>query len=176
MFINFVKEHKINILLFILCIVVAIGSYVYGKNNGYKDGYNKGYAVALESITPVEKPKSDTVQTAVAIKTETETTVKPKTKQNKADVVVNTTPPVIHASVNGKKYDFKPQSEYLNTEVKTTGVINVKVPERKYTFGIGYGKDKKVSYMLKVPVKNAIGVWVAGSNKNNVMGGLSVSF
>lgn len=176
MFINFVKQHKINILLFILCIVIAIGSYVYGKNNGYKDGYEHGYAVALESITPIEKPKSDTVQTAVAIKTETETHVKPKTSEKQEDVVIKTTPPVIHASVNGKKYDFKTQSEYLNTEIKTTGVINVNLPERKNVFGIGYGKDRKVSYMLKVPVKNAIGVWVAGSNKNNVMGGVSISF
>lgn len=169
-------KNKKNITIIIIVIVISIAMFYLGKNNGYKTGYDTGYAAALESITPIEKPKSDTVQTAVAIKTETETTVKPKTKQDKADVVVNTTPPVIHASVNGKKYDFKPQSEYLNTEVKTTGVINVKVPERKYTFGIGYGKDRKVSYMLKVPVKDAVGIWVAGSGKKNVMGGLSVSF
>lgn len=170
------KDFKIQIFLIVLAIVGIICGYFVGKNTGYKNGYEHGYAHALESITPVEKPKEDTVQTAVAIKTETETHVKPKTSEKQADVVVNTAPPVIHASVNGKKYDFKPKSEYLDTTVKTTGVINVKVPERKYAFGIGYGKDRKVSYMLKVPVKNAIGVWVAGSNKNNVMGGISISF
>lgn len=170
------KDFKIEIFLIVLAIVGTICGYFVGKNTGYKNGYDIGYAHALESITQVEKPKQDTVQTAVAIKTETETHVKPKTSEKQADVVVNTAPPVIHASVNGKKYDFKPKSEYLDTTVKTTGVINVKVPERKYTFGIGYGKDRKVSYMLKVPVKNAIGVWVAGSNKNNVMGGVSISF
>lgn len=170
------KDFKIEIFLIVLAIVGTICGYFVGKNTGYKNGYDAGYANALESVTPVEKPKEDTVQTAVAIKTETETHVKPKTSEKQADVVVNTAPPVIHASVNGKKYDFKPKSEYLDTTVKTTGVINVKVPERKYTFGVGYGKDKKVSYMLKVPVKNAIGVWVAGSNKNNVMGGISISF
>ena len=170
------RDFKIEIFLIVLAIIGIICGYFVGKNTGYKNGYDTGYANALESITPVEKPKPDTVQVATAIKTETETHVKPKTSEKQADVVVNTAPPVIHASVNGKKYDFKPKSEYLDTTVKTTGVINVKVPERKYTFGIGYGKDRKVSYMLKVPVKNAVGVWVAGSNKNNVMGGLSISF
>ena len=61
--------------------------------------------------------------------------------------------------------------------MKTTGVISVRVPERRWVAGIGYGKDRKVSYMLKAPIgKSAVGVWVAGSGKKNFMGGLSVSF
>lgn len=170
------KDFKIEIFLIVLAIVGIICGYFVGKNTGYKNGYERGYAVALESVTPVEKPKQDTVQTAVAITTETQTTVRPKTKQDKAEVVVNTTPPKIVASVNGKKYDFKPQNEVLDTTIKTTGVINVKVPERKNVFGIGYSKERKMAYMLKVPVKNAVGVWVAGTGKNNFMGGVSISF
>lgn len=170
-----------NTILKYIAIAVAITAigYIYGErryNNGYKVGYDIGYADAMETVQVPIEVKPDTVQTVATVQTVTETVVRPKTKPDEPSVVIKTKEPEIVASVNGKKYDFKPTHELLETGIKTTGVISVKVPERKYSFGIGYGKDKKVSYMLKVPVKNAVGLWVAGSGKKNFMGGVSISF
>ena len=121
--------------------------------------------------------KQDTVQVGTSVSTCTETYVKPKQSKEAPSVVIKTEEPKIIATVNGKKYDFKPQSEVLDTTVKTTGVINVRIPERRWVAGIGYGKDKKVHYMLKAPIgKSAVGVWMSGSGKSNFAGGLSVSF
>lgn len=165
------------IAIVILVAIALCGGYYYGTRQ-YRAGYDKGYTAGVESVHSVPiKEKPDTVQTVATVKTETQTVVRPKTQQDTASVAVKVEKPVITATVNGKKYDFKPQSEVLDTTVKTTGVISVRVPERRWVAGIGYGKDKKVSYMLKAPIgKSAVGVWVAGSGKKNFMGGLSVSF
>lgn len=165
------------IALVVLVALALAGGYYYGTKQ-YRAGYDKGYVAGVESVHSVPiKEKPDTVQTVATVKTEAKTVVRPKAQQDTASVAVKVEKPVITATVNGKKYDFKPQSEVLDTTVKTTGVISVRVPERRWVAGIGYGKDKKVSYMLKAPIgKSAVGVWVAGSGKHNVMGGLSVSF
>lgn len=160
--------------------IIALGvysGYRYGENQ-YKKGYDAGYTACAESMSvPIVVQKPDTVQASVGVATTTTTTVRPKTKEDTASVVVKTEAPKVVATVNGKKYDFKPQSEVLDTTVKTTGVINVRIPERRWVVGVGYSKDKSVGYMLKAPIgKSAVGVWVAGSGKKNVMGGLSVSF
>lgn len=176
---------RLKIIAVIVAILVLVLTYFVGKNNGYdngyKTGYDVGYANALESVTPVEKPKNDTVQVATAVKTETQTTVRPKTQQeithNTPAVQITTKEPTVQATVNGKKYEFKPQSQILETGIATTATINVKIPERRWVAGVGYGKDKKVSYMLKAPIgKSAVGVWLAGQDKHNVMGGISISF
>lgn len=165
------------IALVVLVALALAGGYYYGTRQ-YRAGYDKGYVAGVESVHSVPiKEKPDTVQTVATVQTEAKTVVRPKTTASEPSVAVKVEQPKIVATVNGKKYDFKPQSEVLDTTVKTTGVISVRVPERRWVAGIGYGKDKKVSYMLKAPIgKSAVGVWVAGSGKKNFMGGLSVSF
>lgn len=171
-----------GLLIAVLCVIlIALTCFFSGRDigykNGYKAGYDAGYTECAETMTMPFEVKHDTVQASVAVQTSTQTTVRPKTAQDTASVVIKTEEPKIVATVNGKKYDFKPQSQVLDNTVTTTGVINVRVPERRWVAGIGYGKDKKVSYMLKAPIgKSAVGVWVAGSGKHNVMGGVSVSF
>lgn len=170
--------NKLAVAVAVAIIALGVyGGYRYGTRQ-YKSGYDAGYVAGVESVHSVPiKEKPDTVQTVATVKTETQTVVRPKTQQDTASVAVKVEKPVITATVNGKKYDFKPQSEVLDTTVKTTGVISVRVPERRWTAGIGYGKDRKVSYMLKAPIcKSSVGLWVACSGKKNFMGGLSVSF
>ena len=165
------------IAIVVLVAIALCGGYYYGTRQ-YRAGYDKGYVAGVESVHSVPiKEEADKVQTVATVQTEAKTVVRPKTTASEPSVAVKVEKPVITATVNGKKYDFKPQSEVLDTTVSTTGVISVRVPERRWTAGIGYCKDKKVSYMLKAPIgKSAVGVWVAGSGKHNVMGGLSVSF
>lgn len=170
-----------------ICIAVAIvavvllGLYCYKRayDSGYKVGYDAGYTACAESMSvPIQVIKPDTVQASVGVATTTTTTVRPKTKEDTASVVVKTEAPKVTAVVNGKKYDFTPQNQVLETGVSTSASLSIRIPERRWTAGIGYGKDKKVSYMLKAPIgkSSALGVWVAGSGKSNFMGGLSVSF
>ena len=170
-------RNRLYVAIAVAIILLGIyGGYRYGENQ-YKNGYNAGYTYALESMSVPIETKQDTVQVGTTVSTSTSTYVKPKENPSQPSVAVKVEQPKIVATVNGKKYDFKPQSEVLDTTVKTTGVISVRVPERRWTAGIGYGKDRKVSYMLKAPIgKSAVGVWVAGSGKKNFMGGLSVSF
>jgi hypothetical protein len=169
------KVQTIIAVVVLLCLLLC--GYYYGENQ-YKKGYDAGYTACAESMSvPIIVEKPDTVQASTAVATTTQTVVRPKQSTDKASVVVKTEKPTIVATVNGKKYDFKPQSEVLDTTVKTTGVINVRIPERRWVVGVGYSKDKSVGYMLKAPIgKSAVGLWVAGSGKKNVMGGLSVSF
>lgn len=170
--------NKIYIGIAVVIVMLGIiGGYYYGENQ-YKKGYDAGYTACAESMSvPIVVQKPDTVQASVGVATTTTTMVRPKTKEDTASVVVKTEAPKVVATVNGKKYDFKPQSQVLDTTITTTGTINVRIPERRWVVGVGYSKDKSVGYMLKAPIgKSAVGVWVAGSGKKNVMGGLSVSF
>ena len=170
--------NRLYIAVAVAIIALGVyGGYCYGENQ-YKKGYNAGYTACAESMSvPIVVQKPDTVQASVGVATTTTTTVRPKTKEDTASVVVKTEAPKVVATVNGKKYDFKPQSQVLDTTITTTGTINVRIPERRWVVGVGYSKDKSVGYMLKAPIgKSAVGVWVAGSGKKNVMGGLSVSF
>lgn len=169
---------KLIIVIVIAIVVALIGYFGYkaGYNVGYNIGYNIGYTEAVELMAPLPTPKPDTVQETVTLQTTTETVVKPKPTPETPNVVITTEKPTITASVNGKKYDFDLQHEFLSTGIKTTGVLNVKVPERKFVVGLGVANERKPAYMLKVPVKNAVGVWIAGSGKKNIMGGISISF
>lgn len=180
MILNILKEHKFEIFLLVLGIVGAIIGYQCGKSDGYDIGYKKGYGEAIAVVTPKPVQKTDTVSTGVAVQTTTTTSVRPKTqqeiKENAPAVQINTKPPTVVASVNGNKYEFKPQTEILQTGVQTTAAINVKIPERRWSIGLGVGKNKKPAYMLKAPIKGAVGAWIAGQDKHNVMGGISISF
>jgi len=184
---NFNFNTKVLCSITAIVAVILIGLYGYkhaydkGYEKGNKDGYECGYAAALD-IVPAPKP--DTVQAGVAVVTKTETTVRPKTQaeiaNNAPSVVVTTEAPKVTASVNGKKYDFEPKTEVLQTGVKTTATISVKVPERRWKIGLGIDNDKEPAYMLTGPIKGAVGFWVAGSGihsgKHKVMGGVSISF
>lgn len=168
-----------TIIFVILAITLVIGGLYISYQKGYQKGYKVGYADALESTMPPIQVPADTVQTVAQVKTETVTTVRPKTQQeiknNAPAVVIETKSPVVQATVNGQKYDFKPQSEVLQTGVQTTATIAVKVPERRWKIGIGMADNKKPAYMLSAPIKGAVGAWVAGT-KGRVMGGVTVSF
>lgn len=176
MYLNKKAVIAVLVLLLVLYCIYRYGNYKY--DTGYDKGYNVGYTYALESMSiPIEE-KQDTVQVGTTVSTSTSTYVKPKENPSQPSVVVKTEEPKIVASVNGKEYKFEPKSEYLGTTVKTTGVINVEIPERRWTAGIGYGKDRKVHYLLKAPVSknSAVGIWMSGSGKKNFAGGLSISF
>lgn len=180
MILNILKEYKIELFLLVLGIVGVIVGYQCGKSDGYDIGYKKGYGEAIAVVTPKPVNKPDVVSAGVAVQTTTTTTVRPKTQQeivsNAPAVQINTKPPTVVASVNGNKYEFKPQSEILQTGVQTTAAINVKIPERRWSIGLGVSKNKKPAYMLKAPIKGAVGAWIAGQDKHNVMGGISISF
>ena len=170
---------KINIYIVVAVAVLVcflLGGYYYGKEQ-YKNGYNAGYTHALESmsvpIEVVQKPDTATVQTGVV--TTVEATVKPKPTPTTPDVVITTEAPKVSASVNGKEYTFDAKSEYLQAGAKTSASISVKIPERRWTIGLGTD-GRKASYMLKAPIKGAVGLWIAGSGREKIMGGVSVSF
>ena len=167
-----------NICIFTAVIAVILLILTGCKrlyDKGYEAGYDAGYTACAEAMSiPIEVKPNQTVAT---VKTVTETVVKPKTKPGEPSVVIKTKEPEIVASVNGKKYDFKPTTEILETGIKTTGVISVKIPERKTVVGVGTD-GRHVAGMIKVPVKigtDATGLWIAGT-KGKVMGGVSISF
>ena len=166
------------ILIGIIVLVVAlVGGYQYGSYQ--RDlGYKAGWTAAIKSTAsvPAVPERPDTVQAQTAVVTQTETVVRPKTASDKASVVITTEKPVVTATVNGKTYDFKPQTEVLQTGVKTYGTVNIRIPERRWVVGLGTD-GRRAAYMLKAPIgKSAVGLWVAGSGREKVMGGLSVSF
>ena len=177
-------KNKNVVTIIIIAIVIIIAMFYLGYKNGYKTGYDVGYKAgygeAIAVVTPKPVQKTDVVSTGVAVQTTTTTTVRPKTQQeivsNAPAVQIKTEAPKIVASVNGNKYEFKPQTEILQTGVQTTAAINVKIPERRWSIGLGVGKNKKPAYMLKAPIKGAVGAWIAGQDKHNVMGGISISF
>lgn len=161
----------------IVLIAVLVGGYQYGVQR-YDLGYREGWTAAIESTAsvPAVPVVSDTVQAQTAVVTQTETIVRPKTANDTASVVVTTEKPVVAATVNGKPYTFDAKTEVLQTGVKTYGTVNIRIPERRWVVGLGTD-GKRAAYMVKAPIgKSAVGLWVAGSGREKIMGGLSVSF
>lgn len=136
-------------------------AYQQGYDEGYKIGYSDGYA---------DKGKLTDNST---IKTETKI-VYEKIPYTGNDVQVTTEKPVVTVSVNGKQQKIEQKTETADLKVKTDTEVKIKIPERRWKFGIGTD-GHKTAYMLSAPVKGAVGVWAAG-NKDKFMGGLSVSF
>lgn len=165
-------------LLFILAFYCT---YKKGYNSGYDKGFVAGEAKAVAAYCQAKanasdnQKESDKVAIGSSVITHTEVAIKPKQKQEDADVKIETKPPKVSVLVNDKKYDFNAKSEYLQAGVQTTAAVAIKIPERRWTVGLGTD-GKKAAYMLKAPIKGAVGVWVAGSGKDKIMGGLSVSF
>lgn len=165
--------------ILIISILVLIAGYAFGEyryNQGYKKGYalgyDKGYSEGYQERNRLaEKEIADAVSQNV--KTETKI-VYEKIPYTGTDVQVKTEPPKVSISVNGKKQEIKQKTETADLAVKTETAVAIKIPERKWSIGIGTD-GHKATYFLKAPVKNAVGVWVAG-NRDKVMGGLSFSF
>lgn len=160
-----IRNNK-NIILFIIILIISLFiGYEYGLkkyNDGYKLGYSAGYA-----------EKNKLIEVPGAVKTETKI-VYEKIKYNGNDVQIKTEEPKVTVSINGKKQEIKKNVETADLAVKTETEVKLKIPERKWSVGIGTD-GHKATYFLKAPIKNAVGVWVAG-NKEKFMGGISVSF
>lgn len=169
--------NKHVLITIIVLVAVLVGGYRYGSYQ--RDlGYKAGWTAAIESTAyaPAAPERPDTVQAQTAVVSKTETVVRPKTASDTASVVVTTEKPVVAATVNGKPYTFDAKTEVLQTGVKTYGTVNIRVPERRWVVGLGTD-GKRAAYMLKAPIgKSAVGLWVAGSGREKIMGGLSVSF
>lgn len=178
---SYSMTHKEKLIAAVIAVILtAIACYYLhyaSYTRGYKTGYDAGYAEAVRAATAQrETAQRDTVTAHTAVTTTTTTTVRPRQTASEPAVQVVTEAPKIVAAVNGKKYEFKPESEILQTGVKTTAAISVRIPERKWSIGLGTD-GRKAAYMLKAPIgKSAVGVWVAGSGKHKIMGGVSISF
>lgn len=170
---------KLKLVLIAAVIALLIGGYFYaekrydaGYNAGYNAAYSKGYS---DGYADRNKLVAKEISDAVIAHSKTETKIVYQTiPYNGNDVQVHTEKPVVTVEVNGKKQEVQQHSETADLAVKTETAVQIKVPERKWSIGIGTD-GKKPMYMLKAPVKDAIGVWVAGG-KGKVMGGLSISF
>lgn len=178
-----------KILIFLLCFIVLAMLAWFAYRKIYAAGYDKGkadgmaFAVAAycqqnaNTIVKEEAEKHhDSVSTGIAVNTTTTAKVLPKNENTaKYDVVVKTEKPKVTASVNGKEYVFDAKNDFLSVGNTTNAAISIKVPERKWSIGLGTD-GRKAAYMVKAPIKGAVGVWIAGSGRDKVMGGLSISF
>lgn len=169
--------NKKNIIVILTVVAVAIvavsvGFYFYGKQQ-YSKGYDAGYSAGYKDANKLtDKAVSDAVQTHT--KTETKV-IYQKIPYSGTDVHVRTEVPKVSVSVNGKTQEIQQHSETADLAVKTETSLNLKIPERRWKFGIGTD-GKRPAYMLSAPIKGAVGAWVAGSGKDKIMGGVTVSF
>lgn len=160
-------------LVAVAVIAAAIGaSYLFynrghelGYHDGYRDGYNIGYSAGYTDKGKLSEN---------SVKTETKV-VYQKIPYTGADVQLETPPPTVTVSVNGKKQEVVQHQETADLQVKTETDVKLKIPERRWTVGLGTD-GRRAAYMLKAPVKGAVGLWIAGSGKSKVMGGVTVSF
>lgn len=165
------------IIMVSICFCCLLCGYVHGKEryeNGYKAGYNVAYGKGY-SDGYADKGKLTDNST---VKTETKI-VYEKIPYNGNDVQITTPPPTVKVSVNGKQQEVKQKTETADLQVKTDTEVKIKIPERKWKIGLGTD-GKKMSYMLSTPapfVKNeAVGLWIAGTGREKIMGGVSISF
>lgn len=175
---NFGQKVYLIIAVLVTCVIAFFAynvghryGYSEGEKIGYNNGYSKGYSDGYE-----DKGKL------------TENTVKTETKieyvkipYNGNDVQITTPPPKVTVSVNGKKQEITQKQETADLQVKTETEVKLKLPEKRWSVGVGYSDDKSVGYMLKAPLKvgknsDNLGLWIAGSGKKRVMGGISISF
>ena len=158
----------------IICIILLCGyfycekKYDEGYDFGHKDGYAKGYSDGYSDRNKLADNST--------VKTETKIEYV-KIPYNGNDVQIKTEPPKVTVEVNGKKQEIKQKQETADLAVKTESSLSIRIPERKWTFGVGTD-GHGVSYMLKAPVKDAVGVWIAGTGGRDkkIMGGVSISF
>lgn len=160
-------------IIIVLCCL--LGGYFYGKEQ-YSKGYSKGYEIGYsEGYQNANMFKEKEIADAVQANTKTETKiVYQKIPYTGNDVQIKTEPPKVTVEVNGKKQEIQQHSETADLAVKSETAVKIKIPERRWKFGIGTD-GKSVAGMLSFPIKNAVGGWVAGS-KDKIMGGISISF
>lgn len=172
-----IERIKVFIPLILAVLVFLGGAFVgykfgekkgvdIGYDNGYNAGYSAGYSAGYE-----DKGKLTDSST---VKTETKIEYV-KIPYNGNDVQISTPPPTVNLEINGKKQEIQQKQETADVQVKTEASVKLKIPERRWSFGIGWD-GKNPAYMLKAPIKGAVGAWVAGSGKHKIMGGISVSF
>lgn len=160
-------------IIIVLCCL--LGGYFYGKEQ-YSKGYSKGYEIGYsEGYQNANMFKEKEIADAVQANTKTETKiVYQKIPYTGNDVQIKTEPPKVTVEVNGKQQQIQQKTETADLAVKTETAVKIKIPERRWKFGIGTD-GKSVAGMLSFPIKNAVGGWVAGS-KDKIMGGVSISF
>lgn len=158
-------------------LVLAVGACYYAYENGYNTGYDKGYQAGYTAgYQDRNRLAEQEISDAVAANTKTETKiVYQKIPYTGSDVQVHTEKPVVTVEVNGKQQQIQQHSETADLAVKTETAVKIKIPERRWKIGLGTD-GKKPAFMLSAPVTGAVGVWVAGSTKNKIMGGVSISF
>lgn len=171
------------IFVILTAVLVLFGMYTcfrHGYNKGYDKGFSVGYDAGFKegykngNALPVkEEPKVQTV-------TETKVIYK-EIPYNGTDVQVKTEKPVVNVTLNDKP--LKPIEQTTSTAdlaVKTETNVRLRIPEKRWSIGVGVSDDKSVAYMLKSPLKvgnsDNLGLWVAGSGKKRVMGGVTISF
>ena len=174
------KIHAYVLAIIFAIILVFGGGYYYGHtryNAGYDAGYKKAYDIGYsEGYNNANALKEKEIADAVQAHSKTETKIVYQTiPYNGNDVQVHTEKPKVTVSVNGKKQEIQQKTETADLAVKTETAIKIKIPERRWKFGIGTD-GKKPAFMLSAPVTGAVGVWVAGSTNKKIMGGVSVSF
>lgn len=154
--------------------IMGVGfGYQSGSERGRKDGYDT--AVALFQQRQNKETKTDVVSGTVTTVVEAATTVRPRVDGTEAAVQVAVEPSKTTVTVNDKKYEFNAKSEILQTGVRTETEVKLRIPERRWVVGLGTD-GKKAAYMVKTPVKGAVGLWIAGSGRDKVMGGVTISF
>ena len=164
----------------LVAVLVIIGGLYFTYNKGYDKGYKEAYDTAYskgysDGYKDRNKLAEQQIADSVTANTKTETKiVYQKIPYNGNDVQVHTEKPVVTVEVNGKKQEVTQHSETADLAVKTETAVKIKVPERRWTFGIGTD-GKKPMYMLKAPISGAVGAWVAGGS-HKFMGGVSISF
>ena len=171
---SFLKSYLLPIVCVLLCVLVGFASYKAGHSKGVDDGYNNGYNAGYSKGYSDGYQDRNKLADNSTVKTETQV-VYQKVPYNGNDVQVHTQPPVVTVEVNGKKQEVVQKQETADLAVKTETEVKIKIPERRWTFGVGTD-GKKPMYMLKAPINhNGLGVWVAGGS-HKVMGGVSFSF
>lgn len=171
---SFLKSYLMPIVCVLLCVLVGYTSYKAGHSKGVDDGYNNGYNAGYSKGYSDGYQDRNKLADNSTVKTETQI-VYQKVPYNGNDVQVHTEKPTVTVSVNGKKQEIQQHSETADLAVKTETAVAIKVPERRWSFGVGTD-GKKPAFMLRAPVKGAVGVWVAGSTNKKIMGGVSISF
>ena len=171
------KMDKSKLFIFVVIVIaVVVGGYFYAERR-YKEGYDVGYNEAYSKGYSDGYADKGKLTENSTVKTETKV-VYQTIPYNGNDVQVTTEKPKVTVSINGKKQEIEQKTETADLQVKTESEVKIKIPERKYKFGIGTD-GKRVTYMVSTPApfvtNDAIGLWVAGT-KGKVMGGVSVSF
>lgn len=156
-FLGFIRSNK-NKIVAVLLIVVA---FIAGR-----------YSVRQVTTAKVE---TDTV---------TEIQYVPKEKETDPDFDLQLPKQKLTVSVNGHRQEFKKadnerfmfDKNKLTLQQTSAADIKLTVPDMTRHWSVGVGASKNgLSGMVRFPLKNHVGGWIAG-DKKNIMAGISVNF